>query len=58
MLGAFCLLPAVRQRPALLGSFGGAGAGLLAWNALLFAMAFGRGRTFVLEVVLRKQHYL
>jgi Flp pilus assembly protein TadD len=52
------LLPAIRRNPILLWSFCGAGAMLLAWNAVTLAAAWRRGRTLVVEVVLRKQHYL
>jgi tetratricopeptide (TPR) repeat protein len=52
------LLPDVRHNPHLRWSFWGAGAGLLAWNAGMLAIARGRGRTFAVEVVLREQHYL
>ena len=56
LLIALGLLPSVQQNPALRWSFWGAGAVLLAWNAALLATA--RGRTLVLDVVLRKQHYV
>ncbi len=58
LLVAFALLPAIRHSASLLRSFLGAGAALLAWNALLLVMARRRGRSFTLEVVLRRQHYL
>ncbi len=58
LLVALDLLPAIRQSVPLRWSFLGAGAALFAWNALLLATAHRRGRTFTLEVVLRKQHYL
>jgi len=48
----------VRQHPTLLWSISGAAAALLGWAAILFASAERQGRTFVLEVVLRKQHYV
>jgi hypothetical protein len=47
-------LPAVRQNPRVFWAFLGAAAALCAWNALLLISA----RTFTLEVVLRKQHYI
>ena len=55
---AFGLSDVVQQHPALLWSFLGAAAVLLAWNAVLFVPAARRGRTFTLEIILRKQHYL
>jgi Flp pilus assembly protein TadD len=58
LLAAFALLPAIRHSAPLLRAFLGAGAALLAWNALLLAMAQRLRRTFQLEVVLRRQHYL
>jgi Flp pilus assembly protein TadD len=58
LLLALSLLPMVRQNAHLQWSFWGAGAALLGWNAGLFAVARARGRTFGLDVVLRKQHYL
>src|SRR5882757_8083992 len=58
LLFALSLLPTVRENAHLQWSFWGAGAALLAWNAGMFAVARARGRTFGLEVVLRKQHYL
>ena len=58
LLVAFGLLPQVRQDAPLLWSFLGAGAWLLAWNALLLATAQHRRRTLSLEIVVRKQHYL
>ena len=55
---AFGLLPSVRQNASLWWSFLGAGAMLFVWTAAMFATALRRGRTFTIEVVLRKQHYL
>lgn len=55
---SFALLPAARENTNVLWSFGGASAVLLAWNAVLLAAALRSGRTFTLEVILRKQHYL
>ena len=57
-LCAFGLFDVVRQNRNLLWSFLGAAAVLLAWNAIVFASAARTRRTFVLEIVLRKQHYL
>lgn len=58
LLVAFTALPTVRSNVHLLWSFWGAGAALVIWAAILLAAALGRQRTFRLEVVLRKQHYL
>jgi len=55
---AFALLDVVRQHPTLLWSFLGAAAVLLAWSVVLFVSAGRARRTFTLEIVLRKQHYL
>ncbi|MFO1270589.1 MAG: hypothetical protein U1F50_02725 [Rubrivivax sp.] len=57
LLLAIGALSPVRERPALWGSFLGAGALLVAWAAGLAWRGRGR-RRLVLEVVLRKQHYL
>src|SRR5437870_1215042 len=58
LLLGFGTLPAIRQNAPLFRSFLGAGAALLAWNIFLLALAQRRRRTFTVEVVLRKQHYL
>jgi hypothetical protein len=57
-LCAFGLLDVVRQNPTLLWSFLGAAASLFAWSVMLFVPAIRAQRTFTLEIVLRKQHYL
>lgn len=57
-VAAFALLPAARQNPRLLWSFLGSAAVLAVWAGILFAAARSKGRTFALEIVLRKQHYL
>ena len=56
LLIALGLHPAAQQNPALQWSLWGTGAALLAWIAALLATA--RGRRLVLDVVLRKQHYV
>src|SRR5947209_2619286 len=58
ILFALSLLPSVRESAHLRWSLWAAGAALLAWNAGMFALATSRGRTFVVEITLRKQHYL
>src|SRR5713226_4219400 len=55
---AFGLLPSVRANPRLWWSFAGASAALLVWSALLLRAATATLRTFTLELVLRKQHYV
>ena len=58
VLIALGLLPSIRRNPNLVWSFWGAGAVLLAWNAVTLTTARRRGRRLAVEVVLRKQHYL
>jgi len=55
---AFGLLPSVQQNTSMWWSFLGAGAVLFAWNAVLFGSALRKGRTFTLEIALRKQHWV
>ena len=57
-LGAFTFLDSVRNNPVLLRTFLAAATLLLAWNAALAASAMRTGRTLVVDVVVRKQHYL
>ncbi len=57
-LASFCLLESIRQNPRVLWSFLGAAGALMVWNVLLLNVALSRGRTFTLEIVLRKQHYV
>ena len=57
-LAALAFLAPVRQNPKVLLAFLGAAAALCAWNAVLLVWARRRKRTFTLEVVLKKQHYL
>lgn len=57
-LALFALLPSVRQQPALMHSLLGTAALLAVWGLALLLTAKGRHRLLVLEVVLRKQHYL
>jgi len=57
-LAALGLIPSVRDEPRLLGSFVGTAGALAAWTVALFAPALRSGRTFALEVSLRRQHYL
>jgi len=51
-------LPSVRQNPRLFWSFWGTGAVMLAWAALTLVTSKSRGRQLIVEVVLRKQHYI
>ena len=55
---ALSQLPVVGRNPRLLWSFLGAGFALLAWSAVLFGTSLRNGRTFTLDIILRKQHYL
>jgi hypothetical protein len=57
-LCAFAAFDTVQRNPALLRSFLGAATVLLAWNVTLLVLAKRRNRSFILEIVLRKQHYL
>jgi hypothetical protein len=57
-LAGLALLNSVRQNQNLLWSFLGAAAALLVWAAALFGAAARVGRSFRLDIVLRKQHYL
>jgi len=57
-LAGVAFLSPIRQNPNALWSFLGASAVLCAWNALLFAWTLSGQRTLILEVVLKKQHYL
>jgi Sel1 repeat len=58
LLGAIGSSSAIRQQGSLASSIWGAAAFLLAWTAVVAAGAHVRGRTFTVDVVLRKQHYL
>ncbi|MGH7502004.1 MAG: hypothetical protein ACREL7_09625 [Longimicrobiales bacterium] len=49
------LLP---QRPALFWTFVGAGGALLAWIAVLFLMARRTGRSLILNVMVRRPHWI
>lgn len=55
---AFTRLDSVSQNPNLLWSFQAAGFALLGWSGIFLVQALRRGRTFTLDIVLRKQHYL
>src|SRR5262245_49338779 len=57
-LAGLALLNSVRQNQNLLWSFLGAAAALLVWAAALLGAAAGVGKSFRLDIVLRKQHYL
>ena len=57
-LAGLALFAPVRQNPKLLSAVLGAAVLLSVWTAALLAVALRRGRTFALELVLRKQHYL
>src|SRR6267378_2333573 len=57
-LVGLALLNSIRQNPTLLWSFLGAAAALTAWTAALLVTAARAGRSFRLDISLRKQHYL
>ena len=57
-LAALAAVGSVRAQPGLLWAIGGSAGALLAWGALLHLLAVRRRRTFALDVVLRKQHYV
>src|SRR5262245_37297187 len=48
----------VHQSPRLLWSFLGTGAVLLAWNGVLLVSALRQHRRFMLEIMLRRQHWV
>jgi Flp pilus assembly protein TadD len=50
--------PALRQHPVLFWSFEGAAVALAAWTSLLFVLGRAAGRSFLIEVSLRPQHYM
>ena len=55
---AFALMGTVARQPRLFAAIVGAGGVLLAWSAMLQVFS-GRGhRTFALDIVLRKQHWV
>ena len=58
VLAAFATAGSVQQQPRLLWAIWGAAGALLVWTALLHAGARRSRRTFALDVVLRKQHYV
>src|SRR5262245_56129751 len=55
---ALGILPAVRQNATVLWSFRGAAAVLFVWAAVVYIGARLRRRTFTIEVVLKRQHYM
>ena len=55
---AFSLAGSVARQPRLFAAIVGAGGALLAWAAVLQMLAVRRRRTFALDVVLRKQHWV
>lgn len=57
-LAAMIALPAIHDNPRLAWSFAGAAVVLIVWNAWLLIKSKAAGRTFVLEVVIRKQHWV
>ena len=57
-LAGLALLAPIRQNPKALWAILGASAVLCVWNAVLLVWTRRRGRTLIIEVVLKKQHYL
>jgi hypothetical protein len=57
-LAGLAFLAPVHGSPRVLWTFLGAAAALCAWCAMLLVWARRGGRTFTLEIVLKKQHYL
>ncbi|MYI75110.1 MAG: tetratricopeptide repeat protein [Acidobacteria bacterium] len=55
---AFALAGSVARQPRLFAAIAGAGGLLLAWTVVLHVLAGRRRRTFALDVVLRKQHWV
>ena len=55
---AFALMGTVAGRPHLFAAIVGAGGVLLAWSAVLQVLSVRRRRTFALDIVLRKQHWV
>ena len=55
---AFALAGSVARQPRLFAAIAGAGGLLLAWTVVLQVLAGRRRRTFALDVVLRKQHWV
>lgn len=58
ILASFGLIPSVASQPRLLWSLSGAVVVLLLGSAWVFVAARRAGRTFSVDVVLRKQHYV
>jgi hypothetical protein len=57
-LAALSVLPSVHQHAVLIQSFYAAAGALVAWTVVLLFVLRRQGRPLMLEVVLRKQHYL
>ena len=57
-LAALSAIGPVAQNPRLFWSFLGTAGALLVWDAALVARASAGGRALMLEIVLRKQHYI
>ena len=57
-LAAFAVAGSVNQQPWLLRAIWGAAGALLAWAFLLYGAAARGRRTFALDIVLRKQHWV
>jgi hypothetical protein len=57
-LAGLALLPDVGENANVLRAVLGAAGALFLWQAILFAWAAAKGRTFSIAVVLKKQHYI
>ena len=57
-LAVLAFIPSIRQNPKLTWALLGTAVLLGMWNAVLGILALRSRRTFAIEVVLRKQHYL
>lgn len=57
-LALFTLFPFVRQNQEILGAFSGASGVLFVWFLILYVQAKRTGRRLVVEIQLKRQHYL
>ena len=57
-LATVLTIPSIRHDPRLAWSLAGAVAALIVWHSVLLLRAHAAGRSFEIDVVLRKQHYL
>jgi hypothetical protein len=57
-LASYLLLDPIHQRPGLLWAFVGAVTVLVAWGALLYGASVRASRTLIVEVAIRKHHWV